>query len=72
MTHFLHVEDTDFRTCGACGALYHVGALRPGRGRHLDEHPEHRYAPCGHSQDWHGWAPAYVEPEPPTGLEFFD
>lgn len=72
MTHFALWPPAPFRTCGGCGLLYHVQELRSGRGRHLGEHPEHRYAPCGHSQDWHGWEPAEVEPDPPFGLEFFD
>jgi hypothetical protein len=63
---------SDFRACGYCRQPYHVRMVYPGRGRHLGEHPEHRYAPCGHSQDWFGSTAVYVEPEPPTGLELFD
>jgi hypothetical protein len=64
--------DTDFFACGKCGALYHVNHAYDGRGRHLGEHPEHEYAPCGHSQTWFGRRPVYIEPEPPSGLEFYD
>jgi hypothetical protein len=62
----------EFYACGHCGQLYHRGSVYPGRGRDLGEHPEHEYAPCGHSQTWHGRRPVEVEPEPPTGLEFFE
>ena len=72
METYLYPEEADFRTCGACGHLYHIRELYLGRGRELAEHPEHHYAGCGHSQDLHGSASAYVEPEPPIGLEFFD
>lgn len=40
--------------CGKCGRIYPRHALLAGRGRHLGEHPEHEYAPCGHSQTWYG------------------
>jgi hypothetical protein len=64
------MKHTDFRACGGCGAVYHRTATRRGRGRHLGEHPEHDYAPCGCSQTWFGCTPAHVEPDPCTGLEF--
>jgi hypothetical protein len=47
----------DLYACGACGRPYRRGELYAGRGRHLDEHPEHEYAPCGHSQTWCGFRP---------------
>lgn len=72
METYLYPDEADFRTCGACGALYHIRELRPGYGLELAEAPDHEHAPCGHSQDLFGWSPAYVEPEPSIGLEFFD
>jgi hypothetical protein len=47
----------DLFACGACGQLYRRRQLRAGRGRHLGEHPDHEYAPCGHSQTWFGRRP---------------
>ena len=63
------MRETEFRACGHCGAVYHRRARYRGRGRHLGEHPEHEYAPCGHSQTWFGArahfpAPPAPEPEP--------
>lgn len=65
------MHETDFRACGHCGAVYHRRAVYRGRGRHLGEHPEHDYAPCGCSQTWFGCQPHFVVPEPRTGLEFY-
>ena len=72
MEQTTHRAEGHFRTCGACGALYHTRELYPGRGRHLDEHPDHDHAPCGHSQDWFGSSSFEIEPEPAIGLEFFE
>jgi len=53
-TQSAYVSTADLRACGACGQVYRSGQLRDGRGRHLGEHPEHRFAPCGHAQTWYG------------------
>lgn len=66
------VAPDEFYHCGACRALFLGRELRPGTGRAQFEHPEHLYAPCGCSQTWFGCTAAEVEPEPATGLEFFE
>ena len=36
--------------CGCCGEL--IRSVHAGRGRSFGQHPDHRYAQCGHSIDW--------------------
>jgi len=58
--------DQEHLACAECGAVYHRTQLFRGRGRRLWEHPEHEYAPCGHSQTWFGWR---VTPAPDSAAE---
>lgn len=44
------------RSCNECGGVYHRLELRPGKGRKLGEHPDHQFAPCGHSITHYGSA----------------
>jgi hypothetical protein len=41
--------------CGACGQADRPQQFHPGRGRHLQEHPDHLYCPCGASITWYGY-----------------
>jgi predicted RNA-binding Zn-ribbon protein involved in translation (DUF1610 family) len=42
--------------CKRCGHAAPMAAFRYGRGRHLDEHPEHQICPaCGKSITWYGY-----------------
>lgn len=51
--------------CGAhgCYCLFTIRDLRYGAGKHFGEHPEHQYAPCGHSYTFYTATPV----EPATG-----
>jgi hypothetical protein len=51
--------------CKRCGHTADKSEFRAGRGRHLGEHPDHRYCPaCGQSITWYGYRTAK-----PTGQQ---
>ncbi len=63
----------DCYACKGCGRLFRLDQLQWGRGRHLGQHPEHQYAPCGDSVTWWGkiplWdVPPFIPADPPEDL----
>lgn len=61
LPHAASPWDTPWRRCKGCHATYHLATLRPGRGRHLGEHPEVAYTPCcGQDADRVGATLAWV------------
>lgn len=53
-------QRSGLRGCGGCARLFHSLELYAGRGKHLGEHPDHQFAPCGCDVSYSGSSPVAV------------
>ncbi len=47
--------------CQKCHKPFYLADARYGKGREYGEHPDQRFAPCGHNVDWFGLTIRWLE-----------